>query len=179
MKYVSSKIQPSARLSMTNRIFYLLIIAVLIGQEGHGQSIASSDEEIDNLIAELFNGYRAGNSARVKAVFTLDATSQTIFTSKEGEDKLSEIKPISNFIDYIGKGLTEVHDERLWDTQIYSDDKLATVWTKYAFYLGDKFIHCGTETFLLRKQAGLWKIYYLVDTRQKTGCVLPPEIENK
>ena len=84
---------------------------------------------------------------------------------------------IDNFIKYIGGGLAEVHDERLWETQIFTDSQLATVWTRYAFFLDKKFIHCGTETFLLRKVNQEWKIYYLVDTRKTTGCKLPGEIK--
>ncbi len=157
----------------------LLILLVIICLNCQAQSREDSTTEIMAIIDELFDGYRAGDSSRVKSVFTIDAKSQTIFTSKNNEEKISELKPISDFIEYIGHGFTEVHDERLWDTQIYYDQKLATVWTKYAFYLDDKFVHCGTETFLLRKENELWKIYYLVDTREKTGCDLPSEIENK
>jgi hypothetical protein len=92
-------------------------------------------------------------------------------------DKLSDVTSIDKFIDYIGGGLAEVHDEKIWDIKIHSDEHLATVWTKYAFFLGENFIHCGTETFLLRKVNNNWKIFYLIDTRRNSGCKLPPEIK--
>lgn len=134
-------------------------------------------EKISSVIQELFDGYRVGDSTRVRAVFTGDARAQSIMTTTEGVDKLSDFTSIDNFIKYIGGGFEEVHDEKLWDMQIHADSKLATVWTKYAFFLGEKFIHCGTETFLLSKVKNDWKIFYLVDTRQKTGCKLPAEIK--
>jgi len=138
---------------------------------------ANRTEKVTSVIQELFDGYRAGDSSRVRAVFTADAHAQTILTSTEGEDKLSDVVSIDKFINYIGGGLEEVHDEKIWNLKIHSDEQLATVWTEYAFFLGENFIHCGTETFLLRKVNNNWKIFYLVDTRRKSGCKLPPEIK--
>ena len=154
----------------------ILIFSTAYVSFGQGND-SKRAEEIKLVIKELFDGYRAGDSSRVRAVFTADAHAQTILTSAEGEDKLSEVVSIDNFIKYIGGGFEEVHDEKLWDMQIHNDRQLASVWTKYAFFLGDKFTHCGTETFLLRKVKDDWKIFYLVDTRQKTGCKLPAEIK--
>jgi hypothetical protein len=85
--------------------------------------------------------------------------------------------PASKLTNYIGGGLSEVHDERLWETEIFHDDYMATVWTKYAFYLGKKFMHCGTEVFNLRKIDGEWKIFYLADTRQLENCNLPASVK--
>jgi hypothetical protein len=134
-------------------------------------------EEVNAVIQELFDGYRAGDSTRVRAVFTAQAQMQTIYTSTEGEQIISEPKSINGFVEYVGGGFEQVHDERLWDTQVHADHQFATVWTRYAFYLGEKFSHCGTETFLLRKVENDWKIFHLVDTRQKIGCKLPTEIK--
>lgn len=157
-------------------ILLILTLSTAFVSFGQGKD-SKREEKITIVIQELFDGYRAGDSTRVRAVFTADALAQTILTSTEGEDKISDVVSIDNFIKYIGGGLEEVHDEKLWDMEIHSDPQLATVWTKYAFFLGEKFTHCGTETFLLRKANNDWKIFYLVDTRQKTGCKLPAEIK--
>ena len=47
---------------------------------------------------------------------------------------------------------------------------MANVWTAYSFYFDGKFSHCGVNSFQLLKEAGEWKIFYLVDTRRKEGC---------
>ena len=163
---------------MNNLIAILLILTFTTAHECFGQSNDSKRaEKITLVIQELFDGYRAGDSTMVRAVFTADAHAQTIITSTQGDDKLSDVVSIDKFINYIGGGLEEVHDEKFWDIKIHSDEQLATVWTKYAFFLGENFIHCGTETFILRKVKDKWKIFYLVDTRKKTGCKLPAEIK--
>jgi hypothetical protein len=163
---------------MNNIGAILLILTFSTTQLSFGQSTESKhNEKVASVIQELFDGYRAGDSTRVRAVFTADAYAQTILSTTEGETKLSTLASIDNFIKYIGGGFEEVHDEKLWDMQIHTDERLATVWTKYAFFLDENFIHCGTETFLLRKVKSDWKVFYLVDTRQKTGCKLPAEIK--
>jgi hypothetical protein len=47
---------------------------------------------------------------------------------------------------------------------------MAAIWTEYSFYLGDKFSHCGVNSFQLFKDETGWKIIYIVDTRRKEGC---------
>ncbi len=156
----------------------LLVIFILASFISYGQSAElEQNKKVKLVITELFNAYKDGDSTRVRAVFADDAHVQTISKTPDGADKLSNLQSVDGFIKYIGGGLPEVHDEKLWDIQIHSDGQLATLWTRYAFFLGEKFIHCGTETFLLRKVKSEWKIFYLVDTRQKTGCKLPTEIK--
>jgi hypothetical protein len=141
------------------------------------QQTGKEKEKINFTILELFDAYRHGDSARVAAVFTKEAVIQTVHKDKEGKVVLSTPIPASKLINYIGSGLSEVHDERLWDTQIFYDEFMATVWTRYAFYLGKKFMHCGTEVFNLRKVNGDWKIFYLADTRQLENCNVPPSVK--
>ena len=135
-------------------------------------------EKINFTILELFEAYRQGDSARVAAVFTDKAILQTVHKNKEGDVVLSEPVPISRLLNYIGSGLSEVHDERIWETKIFHDEFMATVWTKYAFFLGKKFIHCGTEVFNLRKVNGSWKFFYLADTRQLENCNVPAGVKS-
>ena len=129
--------------------------------------------DIAAVINELFAGYRAGDSSRIAAVFTNDAMLRSLYIKTDGEVEVTETKPVRVLIDYIGGGLAEEHNEIIWDTQIHADELMATVWTRYAFYLGNKFTHCGTETFLLRKEDNKWQIFYIVDTRQSSGCKPP------
>lgn len=159
------------------KIFITLVVLFL----SLGHTLAQSDnkkkDEIHAVISELFDAYRAGDSARVANVFTKDAIVQSIYLNGDGAPVASEATTVNSFLDYIGNGLTELHDEKLWDTQIHADKMMATVWTRYAFFLGEKFTHCGTETFLLRKVNGSWRIFILVDTRQTQGCQLPKNLE--
>jgi hypothetical protein len=51
------------------------------------------------------------------------------------------------------------------------DGALASVWVDYNLYVGDKFMHCGIDHFLLvRGDDAAWKIISLADTRRTEGC---------
>ncbi len=139
-----------------------------------------NDEElVKTIITDLFDGYRAGDTLRVKNCFTSNATLQSAYFNKEGQSTLSEPKNVSSFITYIGGGLTKKHDERIWDLTINVDNILASAWTHYAFYLDGKFSHCGSENFLLIKKNAMWKIFHLVDTREQVDCKIPETIKNR
>ncbi len=139
----------------------------------------NNEQQVKNVITELFDAYSVGDSLRVKNIFTHNATFQSAYYNKEGESVLSKSESIDNFISYIGGGLDKEHDEQIWNTSIQIDNNLATVWTNYAFYLNGQFSHCGSENFLLIKSGSQWKIFHLVDTRQKVGCEIPDSIKNR
>lgn len=160
--------------SLTTSIVLLLVLSSLAQQS----LLPTNDAElVKNVIIELFDGYRAGDSTRVKNCFSSKATSQTAYFDKSGLSQLSNPSSIYKFISYIGGGLEKEHDERIWDLEVNIDNNLATVWTKYAFYLGGEFSHCGAENFLLIKQNNKWRIFHLVDTRQQSDCKIPKSIK--
>lgn len=139
----------------------------------------NDDELVKSVVIELFDGYRAGDSTRVRDSFSPNATTQTAYFDKTGKSQLSPPSSFKKFVSYVGGGFEEVHDERIWDIEISVDNNLATVWTKYAFYLGGEFSHCGAENFLLIKKNNEWKIFHLVDTRQRKDCKIPDSIKNR
>ena len=93
---------------------------------------------------------------------------QTI-VSKDGKVNIHS-ESVNSFIKFIGTTHQEKYDERIVFTKILIDGPLAAVWTDYKFYLGEKFSHCGVNSFQLVKGDQGWKIVYIIDTRRKEGC---------
>ena len=60
-------------------------------------------------------------------------------------------------------------DERIGDIEVHLDDGLATAWTAYRLFVGERFIHCGVNAFTLVQDADGWRILQIADTR-RTGC---------
>jgi len=139
---------------------------------------SNEEKEVLDVVLELFNGYRNGDSERVSATLSKDGTMQRV-TMKEGQSIVTTSSPLDDFVQYVASGLKEKHDEPLWDTVVHVDGDLASVWTRYAFYLEGKFHHCGVENFLLHKKGGEWKIFHLVDTSQTEGCEIPESVSKK
>ncbi len=120
------------------------------------------------VVQRLFDGMRAGDSAAVRSTFHPGAQLATAIV-RQG-NAIVEIDTLDGFIRAVGTPHDEVWDERLSNTSVQVDGTLASVWTDYSFYLGDKFSHCGVDAFQLAKSGGEWLILALADTRRRQGC---------
>jgi len=131
---------------------------------------AQSDEEAAKQpILQFFDGMRQSDSNMIKASLAPNAILQTIAKNREGKTVVRS-EDVARFITGVTQPHDEVYDERITFGTIKIDADLATVWTPYQFYIGDKFSHCGVNSFQLVKLDGAWKIQYIIDTRRKDGC---------
>lgn len=136
----------------------------------HIETYAQSDEErVKQVISSLFDGMRASDSNMIHSAFTSSAILQTIAKNKEGQTVIYSEK-IAAFITGITRPHKENYDERITFDMIRIDGDLASVWTPYQFFLGDKFSHCGVNSFQLVRLNNEWKIQYIIDTRRKNNC---------
>jgi hypothetical protein len=130
------------------------------------QSQKAEKEEVRKVIDQLFDGMKKGDSSQVRKTLLPNATLNTSFVNSKGEAKLHQDSIIS-FLNAIGTPHKETWDERLLSCEIKIDDNLATVWTKYAFYVDNVYSHEGVNAFQLVKINGAWKILIITDTRRK------------
>ncbi len=130
-----------------------------------------SDEEanIRKTINQLFDGMRKSDSILVGGTFNKGAILQTIGKTKDGNTVI-KTTDLNEFKTMMAKPHPDIYDERIVFTKILIDANLASVWTDYKFYIGDKFSHCGVNSFQLVKTEAGWKIVYLIDTRRKESC---------
>lgn len=134
------------------------------------QAFAQNDEEsaIKKAVNNLFTGMKTSDSTLARSAFATGAVMQTI-VNKEGKVSVRN-ESVDNFIKLIGTPHKDQYDERIVFSKILIDGPLALVWTDYKFYLGDKFSHCGVNSFQLVKGDKGWQIVYIIDTRRKDGC---------
>lgn len=135
-------------------------------------AIAQNKNEEDAVKATinlLFDGMRNSDTTMIRKAFASKNTMQTIAKNKDGKFVV-KTENIDNFIKSIAMPHTEKYDERIVFTKILVDANLASVWTDYKFYVGDKFSHCGVNSFQLFKDDEGWKIIYIIDTRRKDNC---------
>ena len=64
--------------------------------------------------------------------------------------------------------------ERIWDVEVLEQDRLATVWAPYDFYLNGEFHHCGTNSFSLIRDEGGWRIAGVVYSMLTDTCAPSP-----
>lgn len=131
----------------------------------------SATDDVLKTVRQLFDGMRKGDSAMVRAVFHPDAALLRP-VERNGEVTVQRV-PIDNFIKAIGTPHPEVWDEKVWNEKVFVDDRLATAWMDYAFFLGEKLSHCGVDSFQFAKMSDGWKIIALADTQRREGCKAP------
>ncbi len=135
-------------------------------------AVGPSDDAM-KVVEALFEGMRLGDSTMVRSVFTKDARWMTIL-EKDGQPIL-RTGSVDGFVKAVGTPHEKAWNEPIWDYEVQINGKLAQIWTKYAFYLGENFSHCGVDAFQLFNGNNGWKIFQLTDTRQFEDCELPPK----
>jgi hypothetical protein len=125
---------------------------------------------IKQTINNLFDGMRKSDTSLIRSAFAENAIMQSVNKNHEGKISIqSEL--LDSFIYFIAKPHSLIYDERITFDLIKVDRELAIAWTPYKFYLGDKFSHCGVDSYQMVKIRGVWKIQYLIDTRRKENCL--------
>lgn len=157
---------------MKKIIFHFFLIATLIN--GPAIFSQSKDEKaVREVVDKLFDGMRLADSSAVSVLFHPDVRMMTSYKNESGEAVLKE-GSLEGFLKAIGTPHPEIWNEKIWNTEVRIDDNLAQVWTDYAFFVGDRFSHCGKDAFqLIRGADGFWRIINLIDTRRKEPCNQP------
>ena len=152
-------------IAIGTRLALLASIAALAPAAAHAQA---PDAEVRAVVNKLFDGMRAGDSAVVRSVFHPAARLVTTLTRNGAP--IAQIDSLEQFVRAVGTPHAAVWDERLANTTVQIDGNLASVWTDYTFYAGDRLSHCGVNSFQLVKTADGWRIIALADTRRREGC---------
>ena len=72
---------------------------------------------------------------------------------------------------YINRTGPSTFTERGFDATVRVQDRVAQVWMPYDLYIGDKWSHCGVDTFTLMKSEGRWRVAALIYTiEQPPAC---------
>lgn len=153
----------------------ILIILAFISINTIGQSqkdtLVSAEQEVIAVIKTLFDGMRAGDSTMLRSVLHPEAHLQSSFINKESIPMLKS-GSITGWVKSVGTPHEEIYDEKIWSYEVRIDDNLASVWTEYTFYVGEKLSHCGVNAFHIVNTADGWKISHITDTRRRENCII-------
>lgn len=150
----------------------ILVLALLLPLFAQAQDLTKRAEVVAT-IEQLFDGMRAADSAQVRAVFHPDMRLQTTYIDEEGNPQIVT-GDIESFISSIGSSEPGTLNEKIWRYDVQISQNLASVWTPYTFFVGDKLSHCGVNTFQLFRGENGWQIIQIADTREREGCPTEP-----
>jgi hypothetical protein len=129
-----------------------------------------NEKEVQKVVETFFEGFHKQDSTIIKEVVHENVLMQSIGKNQIGEIELSK-QNFSGFLTSICSiPETTTFEERIDSYKIQMDGKMANVWTPYSFYINGNLSHCGTNSFQLFKRNEVWKIFYIVDTRDRLGC---------
>ncbi len=137
--------------TLITTVILLIATAVAIGQDDKQMAIA--------VINQLFDGMKAKSAERIKAVFAPDVHFLAIDKPRDGKG-ISKTRVMTGeaFAKQISESKSAEYIEKMISPEARISGDMAVVSGRYTFYVGDKFSHCGTDTFnLVRTEAG-WKI---------------------
>lgn len=139
----------------------------------------SDEQPISQVVHKLFEGMEKGDSAMVRSVFARQVTMATIRRDKNNAPSISHESSIAGFVKAVGTPHPEKWFEEIWGLEISVDGDFAQAWCDYAFYVGNKFSHCGVDAFQFYRTPTGWKIFHLADTRRASPCNIPEDIQAK
>ncbi len=140
----------------------VLFTCALLTLPAAAQPADDAEAAVRTVIGRLFDGMHAGDSTAVRSTFAPSMRLMTVMR-RDGEVVVPRRPQAASWRPW------ERRTSRSGGTEVRVDGPLAAAWVPYAFYLGDRLSHCGTNAFQLAKLGGAWKILQITDTR-RTDC---------
>lgn len=143
------------------KIMWSLVLSLFVYTSIGAQTALKTDDKQEAIaIAEkLFAAMRAKNADAIRALFLPEGQLVAIDRPRTGEG-LSRTRVFTP--DAFSKMIAEAKAVELIEkmpqpkAEIFGD--MALVYGRYTFHVGDKFSHCGTNSFHLVRTSEGWKI---------------------
>lgn len=120
-------------------------------------------------VQKVFDAMRTRDTALLNQAW--DSTARLVgVTTRNGPARIALTTPAQFGAAIVNAPASDVWHERIYDPTVSIDGGVAQVWAYYTFHLGDKFLHCGIDAFMLVKVGDAWKITQIADSQRTTGC---------
>ena len=130
----------------------------------------AAEAEVLAVVNRLWEAMRTNDSSMARSVF--DSTAQMARIVDRNGTRFVQWSRVDNFVRAIGTARTP-WIERMVGPEVRIDGNLASVWTWYDFTVEGRLSHCGYDSIELARMLDGWKIIYIADTQQRTGCEQP------
>jgi hypothetical protein len=168
------------------RLLSTLIFTSLFASVIAAQAVPNEDRRAAAEIPDrLFAAMRAKNFEEIRAVFTPEGQLVAIDKPRDGRGvSKTRVFTAESFAKTISEAKGAEFIEKMPDKDVRLNGDLAIVAGRYTFYVGEKFSHCGTNTFnLVRTESG-WRIANAASTlefqceRDLKAVEIPPAEAN-
>ena len=134
--------------------------AIFASAAAFGQSADNADAKAASEIPDrLFAAMKAKSLEEIRAAFTPEGQLVAIDKPRDGKGiSKTRVFTAESFAKMISEAKGADFIEKMPDKDVRVTGDLASVSGRYTFYVGEKFSHCGTNTFNLVRTANGWLI---------------------
>jgi len=146
---------------------WLLAATLLASAAPLAAQQADAEREVLAVVRQLFDGMKLHDTVKMRAV--LHSQARLVSSGMKDGTPFASVESTEGWLTAVSRGV-EPYDERISNPVVQVDGGLASVWMEYRFYVGERFSHCGVDSFHLVRTAEGWRIVDLADTRRREGC---------
>ena len=156
---------------MKRFLLALALISACIYAQAQTQPKASQNPNTDDakavaqVVENLFTAMKAKDAQAMSVLFIKDGQLVAIDKPRTG-DGPSTIRIFNGdaFAKLIAESKGADYIEQMKEPEVKIFGDMALVFGRYTFHVGDKFSHCGTNSFHLARTADGWKIANVAST---------------
>lgn len=138
-----------------------LIFALSLCTSSGAQTASKNDvrQEAIAVTGKLFEAMRAKNAEAIRNLFMPEGQLVAIDKPRTGEGvSKTRVFTADAFSKMIAEAKAPEFIEKMARPEVRLFGDMALVFGRYTFHVGDKFSHCGTNSFHLVRTADGWKI---------------------
>ncbi|MDB4915016.1 MAG: hypothetical protein JWM95_2660 [Gemmatimonadetes bacterium] len=156
---------------MRNAIQSFLVALVLAHAAAAQAPSVDAESKAAMAVADSVLGALSSGNTAVLARLVLDSAVVGGVGLRDGVERLS----LRSWALYVNRKGPSTFTERGFGASAHVQDRVAQVWMPYDLYTGDKWSHCGVDTFTLMKSDGRWRVASLIYTiEQPPACQKHP-----
>ena len=150
---------------------YPLILILAISGSAMSQTAAGNDDtkEAVAVAGKLFAAMRSKDAPAIRAQFTPEGQLVAIDKPRDGKGfSKTRVFTADAFAKLIADSKGPDYIETMAQPEVRVFGDMALVFGSYTFYVGEKFSHCGTNSFHLVREIDGWKIVNAASTLEFT-----------
>jgi hypothetical protein len=137
----------------------ILMLAVCTSASAQNPSKKMDVREAAAVATKLFDAMRVKNNEAIRALFTPEGQLVAIDRPRTGTGlSTTRVFTAEAFAKLISESKAAQFIEKMAQPEVKIFGDMALVYGRYTFHIGDKFSHCGTNSFHLVRTASGWKI---------------------
>lgn len=149
------------KLLLMKKLLPSLLLTLAVYAPAASQTAARNDaaREASTVANKLFDAMRAKNAEAIRALFIPEGQLVAIDQPRTGDAlPKTRVFTAAAFAQMISESKAPDFIERMPQPEVKIFGDMALVYGRYTFHVGDKFSHCGTNSFHLVRTASGWKI---------------------